>query len=51
VNDVLSITQRMLPEGLWKKVAAEAGAAAASAATTAVIGTSLRITSDSSPAR
>jgi hypothetical protein len=43
VNDVLSITQRMLPEGLWKKVAAEAGAAAASAATTAAIGTSLRI--------
>ena len=35
VNDVLSITQRMLPEGLWKKVAAEAGAATASAASRA----------------
>ena len=45
VNDVPSITQRMLPDGLWKDVAAEAGAAAASAANNAASGTSLRIRS------
>ena len=43
VNDVPSITQRMLPEGLWNEVAAEAGAATASAVTSAASGASLRI--------
>jgi hypothetical protein len=45
VNDVLSITQRMFPLGLWKDTAADAEGAAARAAKSAASGTSLRIRS------